>query len=319
MHNYAPPDRSDLKCDDELHRLLIDNSLQGLLILQDERIIIVNKAVSVVSGYTEDELLSFSLNDLMAIVHPADQERIFDGIGNILSGSSPPGRHEFRIVRKDGSIRWVDTLASAIKYKDRPALQLAYLDITERKQAEEALRESEAKYRNLVERANDGIIIIQDGLIKYANSRSGMIWGSPDGEIVGKSFTDYVYPDEIPSVVERYQRRMANEYVEPTYETILGQKDGRKIFVELNAGLIMFHGKPADLVLVRDITGRKLAEEERYRLQSQIEEERNKLKTLIESIPDEVWFCDAKGNYTLLNEVAVRWLDPTVPATLSPS
>ena len=152
-----PPDGSDLKCDEELHRLLIDNSLQGLLILQDERIIIVNKAVSVVSGYTEDELLSFSLNDLMTIVHPADQKRIFDGIGSILFGSLPPERHEFRIVRKDGSIRWVDTLASSIRYKDRPALQLAYLDITEHKLMLAILRESEERYQAFIANSSEGI------------------------------------------------------------------------------------------------------------------------------------------------------------------
>ena len=304
-----PLDVSDLKCDEELYRLLIDNSLQGLMILQDERIIIANKAVSAVIGYTQEELQSLSISNLMDIVHPSDQERIFKSIESILSGNLPSTRQEFRVIRKDGSIRWVDALESSIKYQDRPALLFAYLDITERKRAEEALRESEEKYRNLVERANDAIIIIQDGLIKYANSRSGVIWDSPVEEIVGKSFTDYIYPNELPQIVERYRRRMANEYVEPTYETILGRKNGSKIFVELNAGLITFQGKPADLVIVRDITGRRQAEEERNRLQSQIEKERNKLKTLIESIPDEVWFCDANGNYNLLNEVAVRRLD----------
>ena len=97
-------------------------------------------------------------------------------------------------------------------------------DITEQKLAEESLRESEEKYRNLVERANEAIIIIQDGLIKYANPRSGMILGSTVEEIVDKLFTNYIYPEDMPQIVKRYHRRMANEYVEPTYETVLGRK-----------------------------------------------------------------------------------------------
>jgi PAS domain S-box-containing protein len=114
-------------------------------------------------------------------------------------------------------------------------------DITKRKRAEEALRESEEKYRNLVERANDGITIIQDGTVRYANTALAEIWGGSVEEIVGRSFTDFIDPDEIPNVVERYQRRMANESVTPTiYETILRRRDGTKIFADLNAGVIHF-------------------------------------------------------------------------------
>ena len=132
----------------DLSRLLIDNSLQGLLILQDERIIFVNKAVSEVSGYAPEELQSFSSKELMAIVHPEDQERIFRSIENLIAGNSSPARQEFRIIRKDGAIRWVDTLASSLKYQNRPALHLAYLDITERKRTEDALNESNSLLRS---------------------------------------------------------------------------------------------------------------------------------------------------------------------------
>jgi len=128
------------------------------------------------------------------------------------------------------------------------------------KQAEEALRESEERYRNLVERANDGITIIQDGTIRYANPALGKIWGGSVEEIVGRPLTNFIDPDEIPKVVERYHLRMANKNVSPIYETTLKRKDGNKIFAELNAGLITFQEKPADLVIIRDITERKLAE-----------------------------------------------------------
>ena len=133
-------------------------------------------------------------------------------------------------------------------------------DITEHKRSEEALKESEMKYRNLVERANDTIIIIQDGIIKYANSQSAKMWGSAIENIVGRPFTDFIYPNEIPKVVDCYRRRMAKEDAPPIYETILIDKDGNKIFVELNAGLIPSEEGPADLVILRDITERKKTE-----------------------------------------------------------
>ena len=141
-------------------------------------------------------------------------------------------------------------------------------DITERKWTEDALKESEEKYRNLVERANDGITIIQEGTVRYANPALAQIWGGSVEEIVGRPFTDLIDPDEIPKVVKRYHLRMANNNVTPIYETILKRRDGAKIFAELNAGLIAFQEKPADLVIIRNITDRKRVEEELKRVQS---------------------------------------------------
>jgi len=133
-------------------------------------------------------------------------------------------------------------------------------DTIERKMAKEALIESEAKYRNLVERANDGIIFIQDGIIKYANPRLIEMAGCSIEDIIDSTFIEFVHPDEISKVVERYMRRMAGEDVEGLYETILKRKDGTYIHAEVNAGLISFRGNPADLVFIRDITERKIAE-----------------------------------------------------------
>ncbi|MBM4466799.1 MAG: GAF domain-containing protein [Chloroflexi bacterium] len=135
-------------------------------------------------------------------------------------------------------------------------------EITLRQQAEEALRESEEKYRHIVERANDGICIIQDTVLQYANPRLAEMWGGTVEEIIDTLFTDYVHPDELSKVLDRYQRRMAGEDVIPIYETVLRRKDGGKVYVELNAGVVTYQGKPADLVIVRDITERKQAEEE---------------------------------------------------------
>ncbi|MFC1925415.1 PAS domain-containing protein, partial [Chloroflexota bacterium] len=135
----------------------------------------------------------------------------------------------------------------------------------ERGQVGEALRESEEKYRNLVEQAQDGVCIIQDGMIKYANSLQAELWGGAVEEIVDTPFTNYVHPDDLPWVVERYKQRMAGEQVPSIYEVALLRKDGSKAYVELNVGLIDYLGKPAEFVITRDITERRQAED-RYRL-----------------------------------------------------
>ena len=139
------------------------------------------------------------------------------------------------------------------------------------RQAEEALQESEGKYRNLVERASDGICIAQEGTIHYANTRLAQMAGYSVEEVIDKPFIDYFTLEEVPKVLDRYKRRMAGQSVTPVYETVLRQKNGSRVDVEVNAGIITYEGKPADFVLVRDITERKraemllLANEDRYR------------------------------------------------------
>jgi PAS domain S-box-containing protein len=134
-------------------------------------------------------------------------------------------------------------------------------DITDRKQAEEALQESEERYRNVVERANDGMAILQDRIVKYVNPRLAEEVGYATEELIGTPFDDYIHPNDLHQVVDRYQRRMAGEDVMPVYEIAVRRKDGSKVHVEINAGIITYQGKPAELVIVRDLTERRRTEE----------------------------------------------------------
>ena len=161
-------------------------------------------------------------------------------------------------------------------------------DVTGRKQAEEALRESEEKYRNVVERANDGLAIIQDTVVQYANPRLAAMRGDTVEEIVGTAFTKYVHPDEFLKVVDRSRRRLAGEEVSPIYETVLLRADGSKVYAELNAGTITYQGRPADLVIVRDITERRRAEQV-------IRDSELKYRTLFEASTDAIFLETLDG------------------------
>jgi PAS domain S-box-containing protein/putative nucleotidyltransferase with HDIG domain len=173
-------------------------------------------------------------------------------------------------------------------------------DITERKAMELSLKESEEKYRTLVERANDGILILQDGVVQYTNPRLGLSSGYATGEIQGKRFTQFIHPTEVPNVIDRYRRRLAGEDVPAIYETILLRKDGSKLPVEINAGVISFRGKPADLVIVRDITERKWAEEKV--LESELQH-----RTTLDSMGDAIHVVDRDLRLVLLNERFKQW------------
>ena len=85
--------------------------------------------------------------------------------------------------------------------------------------------------------------------------------GYTEDEIIGTEFTRYIHPDELSKVADHYRRRIAGEHVPSIYETIFLRKDGSKLYAEVNAALINYQGNPADLVIARDITERKQAED----------------------------------------------------------
>ncbi len=134
-------------------------------------------------------------------------------------------------------------------------------EVEDRKEAETALRESENKYRNLVERANDGIVILQDGLIRFANPSAISLSGQAPADFIGQPFTAYLHPSEKTKVSELYKQRMADESPSAIYETIFVREDGKQIYAEVNAGRTTYLNRPADLVLIRDISERKQAQE----------------------------------------------------------
>lgn len=132
--------------------------------------------------------------------------------------------------------------------------------------------ESEEMYRNLIEHANDGIVILQDGNVKFLNRRMSEMLGYGNAGIIDKPFTDYVKPEEAGRLLERFARRMAGDPAPSRYETTLINSAGKFLDVEINAGHITYNGRPADLVIIRDMTEHKEAEkalrksEEKYRL-----------------------------------------------------
>lgn len=139
-------------------------------------------------------------------------------------------------------------------------------------------------YQHVVERANDGIAIIQDGILVYFNPRMLEMVGYVREEATGTEFTRYLHPDVMAEVTERYRMRMAGQEVPQVYESALRHKDGRKLEVEINGGVVGYQGKPADLVLIRDITERKKAERElniyKEHLEELVEEKAERLRHL---------------------------------------
>ena len=169
------------------------------------------------------------------------------------------------------------------------------LEMGERRKVEEALRQGEEKYRNVVERALDGIVVIQDGKVVFANNKFRGMTRYYNTITPGMSFNQFIYPPELPRVAENYRRRMAGEHVSHAYETVLVAADGTPVPVEMNAAVITHDGKPADLVFVHDIALRK-----------KFEAERAQLAMAIQQTTDAVIITDTKGAILYVNPAFER-------------
>ena len=163
----------------------------------------------------------------------------------------------------DGGERWVST--TKMTRTDAHGRTLGTLgisrDITTRKQAEETLRESEEKYRTLVEKANEAIYIAQDGVVVFANPRMSNLVGMPAEDLEGRLFSDFIFPADMELANSNYQKRLAGEDVD-AYDFRMIGAEGRTMWVSLSAAVIHWKGRPATLNLLSDVTERKQAEDE---------------------------------------------------------
>ncbi len=133
-------------------------------------------------------------------------------------------------------------------------------EVTERKRAEEALRRSEERYRNLADSLPDYVIVHRDGIILYANQATVEMTGVAPQGLVGRHLTDFVAPESRDLVQDTIHRRVLGEII-PTYEAVLLTRTDEKKTAIINATTISFMGEPAFLVVVTDISDRKRAEE----------------------------------------------------------
>jgi PAS domain S-box-containing protein len=129
-------------------------------------------------------------------------------------------------------------------------------DTLEKRRAEQALRESENKYSTLVEKGNDGIVIMQDGLFKYANKKLVELAGFSE-DVIGKPFIDFVLPEYREKVAEYLKKRLSGEDVPSNYEIAIVSAKSDPIPAEISASLIEYDNRPAVMAIVRDISKRK--------------------------------------------------------------
>jgi len=255
----AVRDVTEYKQVKEAYRAAVEHSLKGLVIVQDFRFVFANAAFADVSGYTVEEILSLSPEEVKAMVHPEDQALVWGRFRDCLAGKPVPSRYEYRGIRKDGLVRWLETMAMRIEYRGKPAVQGAIADITERRRGEEEIY----KLLKAIETAKEAInITLADGTIMYTNDVMDELFGYKKGELIGK------YPSILnagPTPKEVTKRIMDAIEREGYWEGEIHnkRKDGSE-FIS-HARISAIRGKDGSIInylsTQHDITQRKRAEE----------------------------------------------------------
>ena len=191
---------------------------------------------------------------------PADQRRLKDTIQRAAAGEFC--RFETAHHARDGSLRYVDFSLKPVKNADGCVVMLIPegRDITERKEAEEVLRRSEEKYRQVVENAHDAILVVQDMRLRFANRTARVFLGYGEDDLLQKDFSQMVHADDRALVIDRHMGRLSMEAFPQNCSMRLVARDGDVKWVEVNAVRIEWEDRPAAIVFLRDITSQKRLE-----------------------------------------------------------
>lgn len=288
-----------------LFRALIDRTTDAIEVVDPEtgRFLDVNEKACLAHGYTREEYLALHVSDIDPVVAGRPW-------GEVIAERRRAGGTIFESLhrRKDGSTFPVEVNLNHI-HLGRDYLVAVVRDITERKQAEAALRASEERYRAVVESSADGIFINQDGRIVFANSALLRLLGadSPD-RVLGKSPFDLLHPDYHPLARERIRRVLQTRQPVPFVPERFVRLDGTVIDVEVAAAPFEDRDGPAILVTARDLTERKRAEEALRR-------EREFIRLVLDTDPNLIFVKDGAGRFLLVNKALADLYD-TVPENL---
>jgi PAS domain S-box-containing protein len=168
-------------------------------------------------------------------------------------------------------------------------------DITQRKKTEQALRESEERYRTLVENLNEGIFVIKEGKIEFINPRSLDFTGYSETELTSASFLNFVHPEDRNMVIERHAQRMRGDLSPYQYPVRVLTREGETKCLLVQSRVIPWQGDIATLISATDITQLKAAEKA-------LRESETQLRTLVQAVPGVVYLKDGDGRWLQANE-----------------
>lgn len=181
-------------------------------------------------------------------------------------------------------------------------------EIEERTRAQKALQASEERYRTLVEKALEGIVVAENGILRFVNRQGVEITGYDLEELLGKPFTDFIHPDHRQMVLERHYRRLKGEEFSSRYSFMIVTRDGSSRWVEIDSGLIVWEEKAAVLFSMNDITERKETEDQLEQSEKRYRSLYSLVRLMCDNVPDLIWAKDLEQRYLFVNRAVCEKL-----------
>ncbi|GMV66512.1 MAG: hypothetical protein AMXMBFR75_23080 [Candidatus Hinthialibacteria bacterium] len=270
------------------YQTLFESNPQPMWVYDREtlRFLAVNDSAVHRYGYSKEEFLSMSLAD---ICPTEDLPRLMEKVRMASSGLDESGFWTHR--KKNGDLMFVEISTYTLDWKDRPAKMVLVHDVTDRLKSENELRESEERFRAVVETAPEAIMIQTGGCFAYLNPAAVSLFGAENKEqLLGKAVIEQFFPEDRELVWERMHRLNDDHQAVPLAEEKILQCDGTPVDVEALAVPFHFHGEHGALVFLRNISERKRNEQERERMSGAIEQ-----------AAEEIIICDANGIIQYVN------------------
>lgn len=254
------------------YRALIENSNDGLFVVSPDGFLIYESpANSHIIGFAHNELLNRNISEF---VHPDDLPSVTDQLKELLRQPDSIKSAEFRIQHKDGTWRWIDVTAkNSLHNITIGGIVINFRDITGRKLVEESLKESEQKYRSLVDSMNEGLgVLNKNGIFIFINKCGCDMLGYQPEELIGKPIT-FIFDEENQKII-REQLAQRREGVSHNYEATCLRKDGSEmdLIIAPNVCVDEKGNFVESLAVFTDITERKRAEQELLRIGTAIEQ-----------------------------------------------
>lgn len=226
--------------------------------VEANRISYVSPSVERILGFTPEEFIGLPRTEARERVHPDDRRRLDDYMERIHAQTQDEGRPssvvEFRWRTKRGEYCWLGDSRAVLHAADGTPLSVvgAVRDITEQREAAEALRESEARFRQLAEVAFEGLVIYRDGVVLDTNHRFAEMFGYQQSEIIGRPLLDLAPPE-----IRDHVAKLIAPPTDDLREFHVTHKSGARFYVEAQGRDIVYKGETARVITIRDITARK--------------------------------------------------------------
>jgi diguanylate cyclase (GGDEF)-like protein/PAS domain S-box-containing protein len=250
---------------ERLFRTLFENAGAGIFLLQGDRFTAVNSALVELSGYSREALLSQELSNL---VHSDDRDLVIGRARARQRGENVPAQYQYRIVRADGEVRWVELTAGMLFMETGPVTVGTLYDLTDHYRLQQQLRASENKFRMLVENATDIMYrLSKDGTVEYVSPNWRHLLGHPVEEVEGAHFSKFVHEDDVDTTARFIEQVVASGERVESIEFRMRQHNGDHRWYSSNAAPLINDEGQVDGVsgIGRDISESRAAEVERRR------------------------------------------------------